>query len=63
MENKYRIFCPKDSVCTKDVDCSACVPANNNEDGGGDDELQHTINRRFLVSIGRVCLCSDCADV
>jgi len=61
MENKYRNFCPKKIDCEAE-DCSKCILTNNSIEDGGDDSLQHEINKAYLKSVGRVCLCCDCCD-
>lgn len=62
MQNKDREFCPKNKECAI-KDCSICIFANNSTKSGGDDDLQHEINRNYLKSIGKVCLCCECCDV
>ena len=52
MDNKYRIHCPKNTECTNV--CKDCDKTKN--------ELGHTINKNYLKSIGRQCLCAECCD-
>ncbi len=61
MNSKYRIFCPKSDKC-KIKNCAKCKLANNDEKAGGDENLQHEINKNYLKSIGRICLCAECCD-
>lgn len=54
MTAEDRQFCPENISC-EESDCSTC------EKTLGD--IGHEINKNYLRSIGRICLCSECADV
>jgi hypothetical protein len=61
MDSMFRKFCPKNKTCKEK--CEECALATNKENNGGNDNLQHEINKAYLKSIGRVCLCAECADI
>lgn len=52
MDNKFRIFCPEQATCE-----DACENCNKTKD-----ELGHEINKRYLKSIGKTCMCAECSD-
>jgi hypothetical protein len=52
MNNEFRKFCPKNKDCSEE--CKTCLLIK--------DELGHEINKNYLQSIGKICLCADCCD-
>ena len=53
MHSKYRKFCPKKDSC--DENCEDCMETSK--------MLGHEINKNYLESIGKKCMCSECRDV
>ena len=52
MDSIYRKFCPKNNNC-KEI-CEKCKLISG--------KLGHEINKRYLKSIGKICLCAECCD-
>jgi hypothetical protein len=52
MESKYREFCPKHPYC--EDKCELCIETKG--------DLGHEINKNYLKSINKICLCAECCD-